>query len=454
MDLTSKQMRPGASGVAQILLYRWFVQFAAVVPYLVETNRMRYVQKAVNKLGYLSLAFCMVCFVGCNSFLIPKAAPSPITTRSGDAELANLIGTIRVEEGLAALASALIVDGKIHSVAAVGAREYGTDNWITVQDKFLIGSCTKAITASLAAILIDEGVLKWHTTIRDVFPGLEMLPDYENITLAQLLSHRAGLPKNYKNGKTTWLIDYDFDLKHGSTPKYLRLQYLQKTVQNKLMCPPGEMVHYSNSGYILAGAIMEQVTNRSIDDLWNEKIFMPLGISSAGYGPPADSEANMQPLGHYWDEKSNTLVPFRADFPSFFAPAGYMHMTMEDWAKFILMHMNSYPANKTGLIRPGTLRRLHEPPDRAKWDIDIDLGLNYAMGWFTKTDKEGHQLIWHGGRGFDFNAQVIADLNDKSAILIVSTSELPNIHPQTHLLRISQKIKESYKNKFKLPSVI
>lgn len=415
---------------------------------------MRDVHNAITKLGFQIVVFFMVCFFGCQYLLITKADPSPVTKHSGDVELAGLIESIRVDEGLVGLASALIVNGKIDSVAAVGTREYGTDNWITVEDKFLIGSCTKAVTASLAAALIDEGVLRWQTTIRDVFLNLEMLPDYENITLAQLLSHRAGLPKNYKNGKTTWLIDYDFDLERGSTPKDLRLQYLKNTVRDKLMGPPGEMVHYSNSGYILAGAMMEQVANRPIDDLFREKIFIPLGISSAGYGPPAALEPHMQPLGHYWDDKSNTFVPYRSDFPSFFSPAGYMHMTMEDWARFILMHINSYPANKSKLIEPGTLHRLHEPPDRAKWDIDIDLGLNYAMGWFTKTDKDGHKLIWHGGRGFNFNAQVIVDLNDKSAILTVSTSELPNVHPQTHLLRISQKIKEYYKNRFELPSVI
>jgi hypothetical protein len=159
-------------------------------------------------------------------------------------------------------------------------------------------------------------------------------------------------------------------------------------------------------------------------------------------------------LGHYWDEKSNTFVPYQADFPSFFSPAGYMHVNMDDWAKFILIHMDLYPAQKERLIEPGTLDRLHDPPDKVRWDIDIDLGLNYAIGWFTKTDKDGHKLIWHGGRGFDFNAQVVVDLNDKNAILVVSTSELPNVHPQTQLLKITKKIKESYKNKFDLPSII
>ena len=419
-----------------------------------EMIKMRDVQGSIKKSRFLALAFCMVCLFGCKSLLIPKTAPSPITNHSGDAELANLLESIRVKEGLTALASALIVDGKIYSVAAVGTREYGTENWVTVKDKFLIGSCTKAITASLAAILIDEEVIYWQSTISEVFPDLEMLPDYENITMAQLLSHRAGLPKNYKNGKTTWMIDYDFDEDRGTTPKDLRLQYLEKTVQEKLLYPPVEMVHYSNSGYILASAMMEKATNRSIEDLWEKKLFTPLGMSSAGYGPPADSEPHKQPLGHYWDEKAKIFVPYQADLPSFLSPTGHMHMTMEDWATFILMHMESYPAQKDRVIKPDTLHRLHEPPDTARWDINIDLGLNYAMGWFTKTSKEGYQLIWHGGRGFDFNAQVIANLNDKSAILIVSTAELPNVHPQTQLLKISIKIKNSYKSKIDLPSIV
>jgi CubicO group peptidase (beta-lactamase class C family) len=412
--------------------------------------KMRNVQKVIKISPFFALAFSMFFIFGCKS----KVAPSPIAKHSGDVELATLMESIRVKEGLAALASALIVKGKIYSFAAVGTREYGTENWVTVKDKFLIGSCTKALTASLAAVLIDEGVLNWHTTIREVFPDLEMLPNYENITIAQLLSHRAGLPKNYKNGKTTWKIDYDFDEEHGATPKDLRLQYLENTVLEKLMCPPGERVHYSNSGYILAGAMMEKATQRSIKDLRKDRIFDPLGISSAGYGPPAASEPHKQPLGHYWDNKSNIFVPYQVDFPSFFSPAGYMHMNMKDWARFILMHMDSYAAQKDRLIAPGTLHRLHEPPDKAMWDIDIDLGLNYAMGWFVKTDKDGRKLIWHGGRGFGFNAQVVVDLSDKNAILIVSTSELPNVHPQTHLLRISKQIKEFYKNKFALPSII
>ena len=397
---------------------------------------------------------CVGLLLACTTSAPYDVIPAPVTQESGDTDLAKLLNSIRLEERLPGLAAAIIFDGKLHSVAAVGVRKIGTDNWLTVNDKFLIGSCTKSFTASVAAVLVDEGVLSWQTTIRDVFPNLEMLPEYEHITLFQLLSHRAGLPKNFKGGKTSWLIDYEFDETRGSAPEQLRCQYVEKTVKHQLFAPSGQMVHYSNSGYILAGAMMEKATGRAIEDLWTERIFKPLAISSAGYGPPAALEPNRQPLGHYWDKSTKSFVAYQANCPKFLSPTGHMHMTMADWAKSILMHLDSYPVNQGNLIKPSSLQKLHTPPDLATWDIDIDLGLNYALGWFTKTDKNGHKLIWHGGRGFAFNAQVVADLNKKSAILLVSTAEVPHIHPQTQLLKISEKIKRYYSGKIELPSII
>ena len=104
----------------------------------------------------LTRALVLACMAfslsACETSPVPEAKTAPITKHSGDAELANLIESIRVKEGLTALASAIIINGNIHSAAAVGTREYGTDNWVTINDKFLIGSCTKAFTATLAAM--------------------------------------------------------------------------------------------------------------------------------------------------------------------------------------------------------------------------------------------------------------------------------------------------------------
>jgi len=386
-------------------------------------------------LGFLFIGFLLACATSPPNDPIP----APVRLESGDADLAQLLNSIRLEERLHGLAAAIIIDGKLYSAAAVGVRETGTVNWLTVNDKFLIGSCSKAFTATTAAILVEEGRLSWQTTIRDAFPDLNMLPEYENITIQQLLSHRAGLPKNLKGGKATWLIDYGFDEKRGSRAEILRLQYLEKTVQNQLINSPGQIIHYSNSGYILAGAIMEKIAGRTYEELIAEKIFRPLDITTAGYGIAADLEPMSQPWGHSWDKSTNTFAVYKTDYPNFMTPAGYLHMSIEDWAKFILFHLDTYPSNKQKLLQSSTLKTLHTPPDLAEWDISTSerIGLklfgfdyydNYALGWFTKENDEGHNLIYHGGRGLSFNAHIVADLKTKNAILLVTNTDVAHIH--------------------------
>ncbi len=79
---------------------------------------------------------------------------------------------------------------------AVGLRRAGSDVAATTGDKFHIGSCTKSRTATLAAMLVEEGKLTWQTKLADVLPELagSMHPDYRAVTLEQLLAHRAGVP--------------------------------------------------------------------------------------------------------------------------------------------------------------------------------------------------------------------------------------------------------------------
>jgi len=103
----------------------------------------------------LGLIFCWLYLLGC------ATSPVQITDKSGDADFAQLLETIRKEEKLPAIAASVLINGSIYAKAAVGIRKYGTDNWVTIDDKFLIGSCGKTFTATLAAILIKEGYLKW-----------------------------------------------------------------------------------------------------------------------------------------------------------------------------------------------------------------------------------------------------------------------------------------------------
>ena len=407
--------------------------------------------KNTTRLTIVLLGFVFVgCLLACATSPPYDAIPAPVTQDSGDTDFAKLIESIRVEGGLPALSAAVIIDGKTYATAAVGTRKIGTENWVTVDDKFIIGSCGKTFTATLAALLVEEGRLSWNTTIRDVFPYLKMLPEYETITIQQLLSHRAGLPKNFTA---------ELDENRTYTPKSGRLVYLEQIVQHKLINPPETVMLYSNAGYTLAGVMIEKITQQTFRDIMAEKVFRTLNLSTAGYGAPADSEPMSQPWGHSSDTVS--LVAVRKDYLHWLDPAGAtLSMSIKDWAKFIIAHM--YLDHDTGrtFLKPQTLKKLHTPPNAAKWEYGIlyftfwrnHIGWplpssNYALGWFTVKTGEGKSVLTHGGTSKAFMAEVYLSPVEKSAILLatnVRTSHMP-------LYRGAKRIKEHYSLKISLP---
>src|SRR5271156_2459078 len=93
------------------------------------------------------------------------------------------------EYGLPALAAAVVKDGKIVGAGAVGVRRAGTEISVTIDDRFHLGSDTKAMTALLVGILVDEGKLRWDTTVGEVFSELvqDMDKRLRGVTVVQLL---------------------------------------------------------------------------------------------------------------------------------------------------------------------------------------------------------------------------------------------------------------------------
>ncbi len=341
------------------------------------------------------------------------ATPAPILARSGDADLAELLESIRVEENLPAIAAAVVTDGTIHSTAAVGTRKIKTDNWVSVGDPFLIASCAKAFTATLSAILVEQGHLEWNTTLKEAFPHIRMRKEYEGVTLLQLLAHRSGLPE-WIDPLGNWWSD-------KASPETRRMAYLKATLQQPLADRPGNTVFYSNSGYILAGTLIEKVMGQPYEQLITEKLFRPLSMTSAGFGPPVKMDPNHQPFGHYGLFRSS----ISSDFPEYMAPTAAIHVSIEDWARFIILHVDRQAARKAGLTE-ASLQRLHTPPDSASWRKGAEErgygipSLNYALGWYTLTTEGNAAVLWHPGGNTGFIAQAIVDLQAKNAILIAT----------------------------------
>ncbi|HUD46953.1 MAG TPA: serine hydrolase domain-containing protein [Candidatus Baltobacteraceae bacterium] len=312
---------------------------------------------------------------------------SALIVRTGSAsaapsanDMARIIENIRKKHDLPALAVVVVKDGEICGRAAVGVRKWGDPTPVTTNDVFHIGSCTKSMTATLTAMLIEEGKLQWDTTIADVFPELKgtMNKQYENVTVEQLLMHRGGVPG--KPPDAAWRRAWEQE----GTPTQQRREFIQAVLSQPPEAVPGTKMIYSNQGYSIIGAMLEKLTGTPWETLITERLFKPLHMDSAGFGPPGTIGAVDEPWGHI--RKLLVTLPLQEDNPPAIAPGGRVHCSLDDLARFTIFHMQRGQAG--GLLKPETLVKLHTPP----------AGGDYACGWVVvKRSWAGGTALMHNG---------------------------------------------------------
>ncbi len=230
-----------------------------------------------------------------------------------------------------------------------------------VTDQVHIGSCTKAMTATLIGMLVDEGKLSWGSTIGEAFPALAeyIHLDYQRATLSHLLTHRAGLPPNVP----WWHLP-------GETPTTQRLAIAATMLQEPPRHRPGSTYAYSNVGYALAGLMAEKVADESWESQMRRRLFDPLEMASAGFGAPGRPGSVEQPWGHH--ASGGQVEPNQEDNAPALGPAGTVHCSMADWGRFVALHLAA-ARGQARLLKAGTFRALHTPPS----------GFEYAGGWLV-----------------------------------------------------------------------
>ncbi len=350
-----------------------------------------------------------------------------------DAILQSILGRGGERFGMAA---AVLRGERIIAQGAAGVRKRGTGQRITFDDRFHLGSCTKAMTATLVAMLVEEGKLNWTTTLGELFADTvkPMHPAWEKVTLRQVLAHRAGL-RFEPDGLAQVFSELVRPLRArlGTVPQQ-RLEIARQALSRPPGIPPDTKYWYSNVGYILAGAVLEYLTGRAWEDLMRERLFQPLGISMGGFGPPGTACKTDQPWGHslILGKPVDPGSP-AAQFPLYYGPAGLAHMTITDWARFIALHLRGDPANphcQAALLKLDTFAELHAvaptTPYSKGWVMrgitrlatgDAAPAVTYRAGWFISTSSwaKGTQpgdtgrSLWHGGRhGMSHSVVVIA----------------------------------------------
>lgn len=335
--------------------------------------------------------------VSCAAGLLAMGAIGASEGRAEDAPatgapLAELLEQIRVKHHAPALAAAAVRGVAIAESAAVGFRREGGAEKVTLEDKWHIGSCTKSMTATLAAMFVERGELRWESTVGEIFRDWSdtMDPAWAPVTLEQLLTHRAGAPGDAP--ENLWRIARQ----QVGTPAEQRSEFVKGLLLRRPIAPPGTSFTYSNQGYAIAGAMLERVSAKPWETLMKTMIFPACVMPSAGFGAPASAGKADQPWGHVREAGALKPVPpgRNADNPPAIGPAGTVHCTIEEFARYAAWHGRGERTGTASLKREGFVK-LHTPPE----------GADYAMGWgVTSRPWAGGKVLTHNGSNTMFFA--------------------------------------------------
>ena len=221
------------------------------------------------------------------------------------------------------MACSVVMQGSTVTSACSGYRTIESNVPVTIDDKFHIGSCTKAMTATLVAMLIEEKLLDWHTRVSEIFPELTINPGFKDLTVEMLMAHKGGMPnRSHPLGKS--LLDMH---QFSGTSNTQRYKFIQLMLSETPETTPGDTYVYSNAGYALLGAISERVTNIDWEKLITQRLFAPLRMTTAGFGAMGTPGLLDQPLQHFFEKDDYVVVhpgPM-SDNPAAICPGGGVH---------------------------------------------------------------------------------------------------------------------------------
>lgn len=311
-------------------------------------------------------------------------------------------------------------------IAALGRHSVDLPDLATLNDRFHIGSNTKAMTAFMIAKYVEKGKLKWTTKFFDVVPEwkLNSKKEYANITLQDLLSHRAGILP-FQGAPTDPVIP-DFK----GTKQQKREQFAKFVLTTLQPVFPDEQSPfiYSNAGYTLATIMVEKVTHKSWEQLMGKVFNRDLHLDIKFSWP--ENQQNKDTWGHNFENNKLIPVPSTIDYHlDYTEPAGDVNIKLKDYIKFLQLNLQGLEG-KDNYLKSSTYKYIHKGFK------------NYSLGWFNIYEN-GKELSTHSGTGaFTYFTIVQIDRLKNKAYIIFTNSF--NEDTQQGVRLLMRKLKENY----------
>jgi CubicO group peptidase (beta-lactamase class C family) len=329
-------------------------------------------------------------------------------TASAPQDLDAFAAQVLKEFEVPGLAVAIVKDGKVVLARGYGVRKLGEQTPVDENTLFGIASNTKAFTAALLAMLVDEGKIHWDDPVVKHLPAFQLYDPYvtREMTIRDLLTHRSGL--GLGAGDLLWWPPTDFS--REEIVRKFRFVRPESSFRSRYA--------YDNVLYLVAGQVITAVTGKSWDDCIKERIFTPLGMTTSNTSVAAlISSANAATPHAKIDGSLRRLAPQPLDNV---AACGAINSSVAEMAKWLVAQLNR------GRISEG-LRLFSERQSREMWSAQTITPLGeppphlaalrsnfsaYGLGWGL-SEYRGSKTVSHTGGllGFVSRVTLVPDLN-------------------------------------------
>lgn len=282
-----------------------------------------------------------------------------------------------------------------------------------------IGSITKVITATMILQLRDEGRLDLDTKVVEILPDFALAGDRAgDITVEHLLTHTSG-------------IDGDLFTDTGRGDDCVE-KYVATLATADSLFEPGTGWSYCNSGFVVAGRIIEVIDERTWDESLRERIVAPLGLEHF-FTMPEDIMAHRHQFGHVRAPESETFSPApTAQIMRSMGPAGIVTSSVDDLLSFGAAFLRRGRSTTGAQLLSSDTVELMTTPRVDLVPAAASTAPKWGLGWMI-DDWDSHRVYWHGGTTIGNNAwfQVLPE-DGLVFVVFCNGGVAPNAAPEVY----------------------
>lgn len=337
------------------------------------------------------------------SVLLASILASPLVAAEPFADVDKAVVDILGKSGAPSASVAIVQDGKLAYSRAYGHADVASKTPATPQMRYSIGSISKQFTAAALLLLAEEGRLSLDDKVIRWMPDLTRAGD---VTIRQLLSMTSGY-------QDFWPQDYVM-------PGMLRDVTVEKILNDWAKKPvdfePGSKWQYSNTNYVIAGAIVNRVSGMPFFEFLQKRIFTPLGMTTV-YNTDQAALGAGDPVRYH----RYSLAPVRVapkEGRGWMYAAGGLAMTAADLAKWDIAMI------ERKLLRPESWAEMQR-----ETLLTSGAGTNYGLGVGVAT-VDGRRVISHGGEVSGFTARNEVYPDERAAIVVFTNLDATDASSQ------------------------